>query len=206
VGYESLDTANRSVLERHLSDMTILASRAASTPSPSWVAIAVESAVAGDEVAFARIVSTYHGDLVRVAYVVVGDGQLAEDAVQSTWSIAWQKLGSLRDPEHLRPWLVSVAANEARQILRSRHRRQVAEIRVRQPDDPAGDPSTVVDRLDLVDAFRHLKPEDRGLLAMRFLAALDAAEIGAVLGMSPSGVRGHLSRLLERLRKELRDG
>ena len=44
------------------------------------------------------------------------------------------------------------------------------------------------------------------LLAMRYVAGLDAAEIGAVLGMSPSGVRGHLSRLLERLRKELRDG
>jgi len=38
------------------------------------------------------------------------------------------------------------------------------------------------------------------------LERLDAAEIGAVFGMSPSGVRGHLSRLLERLRKELRDG
>ena len=186
--------------------MTSLASSAASTPSPGWVVTAVAAAVAGDEAAFARIVGTYHGDLVRVAYVVAGDGQLAEDAAQATWSIAWRKLGSLRDPERLRPWLVSVAANEARQLLRSRHRRQVAEIRARPPDDPAGDPATVIDRLDLIDAFRYLKPEDRSLLAMRFVTGLDAAEIGAILGMSPSGVRGHLSRLLERLRKELRDG
>jgi RNA polymerase sigma factor (sigma-70 family) len=198
--------ANRSLPERHLWDMTSLTSSAASTPSPGWVASAVESAVAGDEVAFARIVSTYHGDLVRVAYVVAGDGQLAEDAAQAAWSIAWRKLGSLRDPERLRPWLVSVAANEARQLLRSRHRRQIAEIRVRPPDDTGSDPSELVERLDLVEAFRHLKPEDRSLLALRFVAGLDAAEIAAVLGMTPSGVRGHLSRLLGRLRKELRDG
>ncbi len=156
--------------------------------------------------AFARIVDAFHGDLLRVAYVVAGDEQLAEDAVQSAWSIAWRKLGSLRDPERLRPWLVSVAANEARQLVRSRCRRQVAEIRVRPLDDPEGDPSADADRLDLLDVVHRLKLEDRSLLALRYVGGLDANEIGALLGMSPSGVRGHLSRLLERLRKELRDG
>jgi len=63
-----------------------------------------------------------------------------------------------------------------------------------------------VGRLDLLDAFRNLKPEDRTLLALRYVAGLDSTEIGTLLRMSPSGVRGHLSRLLERLRRELRDG
>lgn len=186
--------------------MTGLASPASTTTSASWLASAVQLAVAGDEVAFARIVSAYHGDLVRVAYVVAGDEQLAQDAVQSAWSIAWRKLDSLRDPERLRPWLVSVAANEARQLVRSLRRRSVAEIRVGPPDDPEGDPSAEVDRLDLVNVLHHLKPEDRTLLALRYVGGLDSTEIGTLLGMSPSGVRGHLSRLLERLRKELRDG
>ena len=144
-------------------------------PRPPGCAAAVRSAVAGDEAAFARIVEAYCADLFRVAYVVAGDQALAEDAAQAAWSIAWRKLPSLRDPERLRPWLVSVAANEARQLLRSQHRRQVAEIRVRPPDDPPGDPSAVAERLDLLAAFRHLKPEDRSLLAMRYVAGLDAA-------------------------------
>jgi DNA-directed RNA polymerase specialized sigma24 family protein len=70
--------------------MTGLASPASSTATASWVAAAVQSAVAGDEMAFARIVDAYHRDLVRVAYVVAGDEQLAEDAAQSAWSIAWR--------------------------------------------------------------------------------------------------------------------
>ena len=108
-------TVNRLPLERHLWGMTSMATSAASTPTTAWLAATVRSAVAGDEAAFARIVEAYHGDLVRVAYVIAGDGQLAEDAAQATWAIAWRKLGSLRDPQRLRPWLVSVAANEARQ-------------------------------------------------------------------------------------------
>ena len=60
--------------------------------------------------------------------------------------------------------------------------------------------------IDLFNALHHLKPEDRRLLALRFVGGLDSTEIGTLVGMSPSGVRGHLSRLVERLRKELRDG
>jgi len=44
--------------------------------------------------------------------------------VQSARSIAWRKLSSLRDPERLRPWLVSVAANEARQLVRGQSPRR----------------------------------------------------------------------------------
>jgi RNA polymerase sigma factor (sigma-70 family) len=190
-------------LGRHLCGMTMgLVSQASSTPP---AASTVELAAAGDAVAFARIVAAYHGDMVRVAYVVGGDEQLAQDATQAAWSIALGKLRSLRDPARLRPWLVSVAANEARQMLRSQHRRALAEIRVRPAPDPAGDPPRVIDRVDLVNAFQCLEPGDRTLLALRYVAGLDSSEIGPLVGMSPSGVRGHLSRLLERLRKELRD-
>jgi RNA polymerase sigma-70 factor (ECF subfamily) len=184
-----------------------MASRA--EPAPTAASI-LDRAVAGDEAAFARIVNAYHADLMRVAYIISGDQQTAEDAVQSAWSIAWRKLGSLRDPTRLRQWLVSVAANEARQLVRRQHRHTVVEIDVGRQADPAaspiGDPTDSIARIDLVNAMAHLKPDDRALLALRYVVDLDAAEIGRLLGMSPSGVRGHLSRLNERLRKELDDG
>jgi RNA polymerase sigma-70 factor (ECF subfamily) len=186
--------------------MTGLTSSASATTTASWLVSAVELAIAGDEVAFARIVDTYHRDLVRVAYIIASDEGLAEDAAQAAWSIAWRKLGTLRDRDRVHPWLVAIAANEARKLVQSRQRRRVAEIRVRAPDDPASEPSAGIDHLDLLDALHHLKPEDRRLLALRYVGGLDSNEIGTLVGMSPSGVRGHLSRLVERLRKELRDG
>jgi len=169
------------------------------------MASTVVLAGAGDEAAFTQLVATYHPEMARVAFVMCGDRALAEDAVQSAWLVAWRKLHSLRDPERVRPWLLSVTANEARQIVR-RRRGPVIEIDVEAPGDPHGDPSTGVERLDLRRALAHLSPDDRVLLAMRFAVDLDSDELGAAVGTSPSTARKRLSRAIDRLRKELRDG
>lgn len=164
---------------------------------------AVEGAIAGDEVAFARIVAAYHPDLVRVAYGICGEPDLALDAVQSAWIIAWRKLGTIRDRDRLRPWLVAVAANEARHVVRRRRTSLVIELAMAQPDPGCADPADGIGRVDLVNALRRLSPEDRALLAMRYGAGLDSADIAPQLGVSPSGVRVRLMRLMGRLRREL---
>ncbi len=169
------------------------------------VASTVALAGAGDEAAFAELVATYHADMARVAFVACGDRELAADAVQSAWLVAWKKLHSLRDPERVRPWLLAVTANEARQLLRRRHG-PIVEIDVTFPGDARGDPSTGIERLDLRRALAHLSPDDRALLAMRYVVDLGSDELGTALGTSPSTARTRLSRVVDRLRKELRDG
>jgi len=171
----------------------------------SIVASTVALAGAGDEAAFARLVATYHTDMARVAFAACGDRDLAEDAVQSAWLIAWRKLHSLRDPERVRPWLLAVSANEARQLLR-RRRGPVVEIDVEAPGDARSDPSTGIERVDLRRALAHLSPDDRALVAMHYVVDLSSDELGAAVGASPSAARMRLSRIVDRLRKELRDG
>src|SRR3954451_4053334 len=170
---------------------------------------AMALAAAGDEGAFARIVAAYHADMVRVAYLVAGDTDVALDAVQSAWQIAWTRLKTLRDQDSLRPWLVSIAANEARQLLRKRRRRQVTEITVASWDggfEPRSDRSGERDReLDLRNALQRLEPKDRSVIAMRYALGLSAVEIGKATGLSVPGVRSRLARGLERLRKDLGD-
>jgi RNA polymerase sigma factor (sigma-70 family) len=167
----------------------------------------VASAAAGDDVAFARIVAAHHEDMRRVCVVVTGSEAVAEEAVQAAWAVAWRKLGSLRDPERLRPWLVSVAVNEARQALRKRRRIWRLETAPDAPGAPSGpDPALNASAMDLQEAMGHLDPEDRALLAMRYVAGFDASELAAATGLSPSGVRSRLERLLARLRRELSDG
>ena len=164
----------------------------------------VSRAAAGDQLAFARIVQAHHDDMSRVCFVVCGDLDLADEAVQAAWSIAWQKLGTLRDPARLRPWLVSVAANEARQLIRRRRRRAIVELSAVDPStalDPAGRTAD----LDLANALARLDPDDRVLLALRYVAGFDATELGRATGRSASGTRARLARLLARLRTELED-
>ncbi len=175
------------------------------TIGSTTVAMTVAQAAAGDADALARIVALHQDDMSRIAFVICGDVELAQDAVQSAWPLAWRKLGSVRDPERLRSWLMSVAANEARQLMRRRRRHLVVELSSVETTSGRDDAGFDARTLDLSVALRRLSPEERTLLALRFVAGFDATEIGRAMGMSPSGVRSRLSRLLSRLRTELHD-
>lgn len=163
----------------------------------------VEQAIAGDEVAFARIVAAHHGDMARIAYFVCGDFDIAEEAEQSAWAIAYRRLKDLRDPGRLRPWLMSLAANEARQMARSRRRRTVRELSVTGPTRPPDVDHAAM--IDLAAALARLDPKDRMIVGLRFLGGFESAEIGRAIGMTATGVRVRLHRLLGRLRKDLGD-
>ena len=172
---------------------------------PRGIAATVADAAAGDVAALARIVGAHHDDMARICYVICGDQDTAQDAVQAAWPIAWRKLRSLRDPERLRPWLMAIAANEARQILRRRRRYRVVEIEVADVGSDRFDPGARAGHVDLATALRRLTAEDRTLLALRHVAGYDATEIGREMGISASGVRSRLARLTARLRTELED-
>jgi RNA polymerase sigma-70 factor, ECF subfamily len=163
----------------------------------------VRSAAAGDELAFARLVAEHHRSMARVAFVICGDADMTVEVVQSAWAIAWQRIGTLRDPTQVRAWLVAVAANEARQAVRRRRRNPVIDVSTVLADPAVGDPAESVAVVDLQRVMRGLSTEDRSLLAMRFAAGLDSAEIALQLGMSASGVRSRPARVLERLRADL---
>lgn len=164
----------------------------------------VERAAAGDELAFARIVAAHQDDLTRVAYVICRDADVAQDAVQQAWAIAWRQLPKLREVDRLRSWLVAIAANEARQIMRRDRRRTVVELEV-ESNPGHRDPPDWGASVDLRNALGRLNPDDRALLAMRYVAGMDSTELSRYTRLSPSGTRARLARLLATLREELHD-
>lgn len=175
------------------------------TPIDDSLAGAVALAAAGDEAAFARVIQAHHDDMTRVCFVICGDPDIADEAVQAAWPIVWRKLHSLRDPGRLRPWLVSIAANEARQLVRRRQRRTVVELSVGDPATSGVDPAGHIGDIDLTNALNKLGPDDRALLALRYVAGFDSTELARATGRSASGTRARLARLLDRLRTELSD-
>lgn len=164
----------------------------------------IRLAAGGDEVACAQLVLAHHAPMVRAAYAIAGDAELAREATQIAWTKAFGKIGGVREPQRTRAWLATIAINEARQLIRSRNRRAVREIALASPED-ADDPAGTIAVLDLRRALSALTKDDQDLLAMRYGARLDASEIGSHLGLSASGVRSRLARLLDRLRRDLDD-
>jgi RNA polymerase sigma-70 factor (ECF subfamily) len=145
------------------------------------LAAALSLAAAGDELAFAGIVRAHHDDMVRGCFVVCGDLDIADEAAQAAWTIAWRKLDVLRDPDRLRSWLVSIAANEARQLIRRRRRPSVMELAVAPPDRTTRDPAQRVEDLDLVNALARLARLLSAARARRRLSRRDSKSRWSVI-------------------------
>ena len=143
--------------------------------------------------------------MYRVCVAVGRDAAIASDGVQAAWKIAWRKLGTVRDAataqgvaRRHRGQRDEVAAEEAAP------KRSLAEVAWTPSGRPGGiDPAAGVASIDLRTSLERLDPDERALLAMRYVAGFDATELATAIGISPSGTRTRLERLMARLRQEL---
>ena len=102
---------------------------------------------------------------------------------------------------------MTVAANEAKQLVRKRRTRARFEITTDASQEPGGhDPATGVSGMDLREAISRLDPDDRALLALRYVVGFDSNELAIATGKNPATIRQRLKRLLDRLREDLIDG
>lgn len=88
----------------------------------------VEAYRKGESAAFRTLVERYHDDLLRFLIRLGGDRQIAEDAFQDAFLQVHLSLGSFDSSRRFRPWLFTIAANKARDLLRKKGRRQALEL------------------------------------------------------------------------------
>jgi RNA polymerase sigma factor (sigma-70 family) len=165
-------------------------------------------AKAGDARAYEELVRAHQEIAFRVAYLITRNTADAQDAAQEGLVKAWRALGRFRGGEPLRPWLLQIVANEARNRVRSTGRRDRLALRAAldaSPGEAAPSPEeTVLDtdrRRTLLAALEQLAPDAREILALRYLLDLSEAETAAVLGVRPGTVKSRTARALDRLRE-----
>jgi RNA polymerase sigma-70 factor (ECF subfamily) len=88
----------------------------------------VEAYRRGEDGAFRALVERHHDDLLRFLIRLGGDRQIAEDAFQEAFLQVHLSLGSFDTSRRFRPWLFTIAANKARDLLRRKGRRQTLEL------------------------------------------------------------------------------
>jgi RNA polymerase sigma factor (sigma-70 family) len=173
----------------------------------------VERARAGDPDAFAALVRGHQEIAFRTAYLITGNAADAEDAAQDGFVKAYRALPRFRSDEPLRPWLLTIVANEARNRRRSAGRRGALALRAAGEERPTGEAAPSPEaallagerRASLLGALGRLREDDRLVIACRYLLELSEAETAAALGVRRGTVKSRLSRSLERLRAELGD-
>ena len=173
----------------------------------------VEHAAAGDLDAYEEIVRRYQGLLVRAAFVVTGSRMEAEDAAQEALVKAYRAIGRFRRGRPLRPWLLRIVTNEARNRRRSAGRRAGLQLRATEDRRVSGDAAPSPEaaalegesRLRLLAAVNGLGEGERLAVAYRYFLGLDEAEAAKALGVARGTVKSRLSRALGRLRTQLEE-
>lgn len=170
----------------------------------------VERAKRGDARAYEEIVRTYQSIAFRTAYLIAGTAADAEEAAQDGFLKAYRALARFRRGEPLRPWLLQIVANEARNRRRSAGRRVQLSVRAAAQEPSGGaapSPEATLlaseSRASLLAALNELREEDRQVIACRYLLDLSEDETATALGLPRGTVKSRLSRSLERLRAQM---
>jgi RNA polymerase sigma factor (sigma-70 family) len=171
----------------------------------------VQRARRGDVGAYEQIVEGHQHIAFRAAYLMTRNAQDAEEAVQEGFVKAFGALDRFRDGAPLRPWLIKIVINEARNRRRSAGRRTRLELRaaeeleVTRAAGASAETQVLVadERATLLDAVQSLSERDRAVVTCRYLLDLSERDTAAALGWRVGTVKSRLSRALERLRREL---
>ncbi|MEV7585494.1 RNA polymerase sigma factor [Streptomyces erythrochromogenes] len=166
----------------------------------------------GDPDAYAELFDSYSRTLYNHAFRMTGDWAVAEDVMSAAFMEAWRLRGTV-DPEggSLRPWLLGITTNLARNHCRSNRRFRAAAAAAAAAAGVASVPDhaeEVAGRLDdrqqiaaTLKQLSALRGPEREVLLLCLCEGLEYAEAARVLGIPVGTVRSRLSRARTKLRK-----
>ena len=173
----------------------------------------VHRCLAGDDSAFTTLVKKYQKRVHALAWRKVGDFHIAEELAQDTFLKAYQKLGTLKNPNQFAGWLYVITnrlciawhrkQKSPMESLETTSGEEIAEMSYRHYEDETREKAAVEDRRERVNALLEKLPEsERTVVTLHYLGEMTSKAIGEFLGVSPNTVRSRLQRARNRLLKE----
>lgn len=153
------------------------------------------------DAAFTVYAQTYMDMVFRVAFHWLGSRADAEDVTQNVFLKLYREEKPFESEAHVKHWLLRVAVNESRKILRAPWRR-CEPIEGNEAFLPPSPPPSA-EHTGLMDAVLRLKPKYRAAIYLFYYEDCTTEEISKLLGIPRATVLTHLRRAREALRKEL---
>jgi RNA polymerase sigma-70 factor (ECF subfamily) len=157
----------------------------------------LEAARSGDELAFDSLVGPLIDPAFKLAVVFLRDSHEAQDAVQEATLKAWRSLHRLRSDGAVRPWFLTIVANQCRSMRRSRWWSVTRMDTIPQHPAATGEPDDL--RMDLNRELTR-PATDRVALFLFFHLDLPLGEVARVLKISPQAAKSRVHRVVTRLR------
>jgi RNA polymerase sigma-70 factor (ECF subfamily) len=160
----------------------------------------VEAAQNGHLESFGALYERYHSPMVALAYSMLANRDLAEDAAQEVFAVACRDIKSLKSKERFAAWLAGICRNVSRQMLKA-NKNKPAALSDDHPDRSDGNRD---DRQETIRrAVWNLREAERELIVLRYFDGFSQARISEVLGLSPQAVNGRLVRAKRKIAKYL---
>ena len=161
----------------------------------------------GDTGAYEQLMQRHQEPVFRLAYLICGDPDDAEDIAQDSFIAAYRALPRFDFERPLRPWLLRITANTARNRRRSIGRylnvlRRWANEWADEADAEAQASDTLAADA-LLAAVRRLSEADQTVIYLRYYLELSVAETAQALDVEPGTVKSRLNRALGRLRESV---
>jgi RNA polymerase sigma-70 factor (ECF subfamily) len=160
----------------------------------------IESVLGGDVESFGELGRRYWSVMVAVAYSVLGDHHLAEDAAQEALARALVGLRTLKNKNRFGSWLGRICRNVAKDTAAARSRKVIAEDFLQPADNCDQDQSSGAMRR----AIDKLGPGTKELVVLRYYDNLSYEQMSSVLGISKAAINGRLSRAKRKIAMYLR--
>lgn len=158
-----------------------------------------------EDEAFRGFVAARGNALLRTAYLLTGDQQLAEDLVQIALEKTVRHWGAIREPAAAETYVRRTMYREQVSIWRRRRITEQPRAAVPEPrvERPVG--NEVEDRLVMRQALRQLGRRQRTVLVLRYFEDLTEQQVAEVLGISVGTVKSQAHKALAHLRTECGD-
>lgn len=159
----------------------------------------------GREAAWTDLMVRHQEPAFRLAYLMLGDAAEAEDVAQEAFIKAYLKLETFDSQRPFRPWILSIAANLARNRKRGIGRYWHALRRwqnEKERQNPArGQVAQQAEAELLRQAVARLKPKWQEVVYLRYFLELSESETAKTLAIPPGTVKSRLHRALKQLRR-----
>jgi RNA polymerase sigma factor (sigma-70 family) len=160
----------------------------------------IEAAAGGDIESFGELCRQYYVAMVAVAYAVLNDHQLAEDAAQESFARALVNLKNLKNSSRFAPWLAAICRNVAKDMVTARVRQTKAEDLSNTTLNDNDDENSLAIRR----AIEQLPAPAKDLIVLRYYNSLSYEQIGSVLGISRAAINGRILRAKRKMANYLR--
>lgn len=165
----------------------------------------------GSAADFETIYTQYYAEIRRFIFTIARqDPDITDDISQNTWQNAFSYFDSLKDPSSVRPWLYTIARNEAKRYFTNRHNAFFLNVSSIDSDE---DPLDVVNEKDsafpdtlantdlLAELLGTLSVAEQRLVLLYYAYDVDLKEIADIEGANYNTLKSTFRRAMEKLKK-----